>query len=88
MQLMQLFLMLAKAADESELEIVSQPKINVVQIEAGKPFIFEAVVAVKPEVELGQYKGVEVEKCDTEVTDADVEEELKKVQDKNSRESC
>ena len=71
----------AKAADESELEIVSQPKINVVQIEAGKPFIFEAVVAVKPEVELGQYKGVEVEKCDTEVTDADVEEELKKVQD-------
>ena len=57
----------AKAADESELEIVSQPKINVVQIEAGKPFIFEAVVAVKPEV------------------DADVEEELKKVQDKNSR---
>ena len=75
----------AKAADESELEIVSQPKINVVQIEAGKPFIFEAVVAVKPEVELGQYKGVEVEKCDTEVTDADVEEELKKVQDKNSR---
>ena len=75
----------AKAADESKLEIVSQPKINVVQIEAGKPFIFEAVVAVKPEVELGQYKGVEVEKCDTEVTDADVEEELKKVQDKNSR---
>ena len=75
----------AKAADESELEIVSQPKIDVVQIEAGKPFIFEAVVAVKPEVELGQYKGVEVAKCDTEVTDADVEEELKKAQDKNSR---
>ena len=67
----------AKAADESELEIVSQPKIDVVQIEAGKPFIFEAVVAVKPEVELGQYKGVEVAKCDTEVTDADVEEELR-----------
>ena len=69
----------AKAADESELEIVSQPKINVVQIEAGKPFIFEAVVAVKPEVELGQYKGVEVEKCDTEVTDADVEAEVEKM---------
>lgn len=48
-------------------------------------FLLKAVVAVKPEVELGQYKGVEVEKCDTEVTDADVEEELKKVQDKNSR---
>ena len=45
------------------LEIVSQPKIDVVQIEAGKPFIFEATVAVKPEVELGQYKGVEVTKC-------------------------
>ena len=75
----------AKAADESELEIVSQPKIDVVQIEAGKPFIFEATVAVKPEVELGQYKGVEVAKCDTDVTDADVEEELKKAQDKNSR---
>lgn len=75
----------AKAAEESELEIVSQPKIDVVQIEAGKPFIFEATVAVKPEVELGQYKGVEVAKCDTDVTDADVEEELKKAQDKNSR---
>lgn len=75
----------AKAADESELEIVSQPKIDVVQIEAGKPFIFEATVAVKPEVELGQYKGIEVAKCDTDVTDADVEEELKKAQDKNSR---
>ena len=75
----------AKAADESELEIVSQPKIDVVQIEAGKPFIFEAVVAVKPEVELGQYKGVEVTKADTEATDADVEEELKRVQEQNSR---
>ena len=75
----------AKAADECGLELVSQPKINVTQLEAGKPFIFEAVVATKPEVELGQYKGVEVTKCDTDVTDADVEEELKKAQDKNSR---
>ncbi|MDO5402173.1 MAG: trigger factor [Eubacteriales bacterium] len=75
----------AKAADESGLEIVSQPQINVTQLEAGKPFIFEAVVATKPEVELGAYKGVEVSKCDTDVTDADVEEELKKVQDQNSR---
>ena len=47
----------AKAADECGLELVSQPKINVTQLEAGKPFIFEAVVATKPEVELGQYKG-------------------------------
>ena len=68
----------AKAADECGLELVSQPKINVTQLEAGKPFIFEAVVATKPEVELGQYKGVEVTKADTEATDADVEEELKK----------
>ena len=74
----------ATAAEESKLEIVSQPKISVVQLEKGKPFIF-AEVAVKPEVELGTYKGVEVEKADTEVTDADVEEELKKVQEQNSR---
>lgn len=75
----------AKAADECGLELVSQPKINVTQLEAGKPFIFEAVVATKPEVELGQYKGVEVTKADIEATDADVEEELKRVQDQNSR---
>lgn len=75
----------AKAADECGLELVSQPKINVTQLEAGKPFIFEAVVATKPEVELGQYKGVEVTKADTEATEADVEEELKRVQDQNSR---
>ena len=72
-------------ADECGLELVSQPKINVTQLEAGKPFIFEAVVATKPEVELGQYKGVEVTKADTEATDADVEEELKRVQEQNSR---
>lgn len=75
----------AKAADECGLELVSQPKINVTQLEAGKPFIFEAVVATKPEVELGQYKGVEVTKAGTEATDADVEEELKRVQEQNSR---
>ncbi len=75
----------AKAADECGLELVSQPKINVTQMEAGKPFIFEAVVATKPEVELGQYKGLEVTKADKEASDADVEEELKRVQDQNSR---
>ena len=68
----------ATAAEESKLEIVSQPKISVVQLEKGKPFIFAAEVAVKPEVELGTYKGVEVEKADTEV-------KLKKVQEQNSR---
>lgn len=75
----------ANAAKESELDIVSQPKINVVQLEQGKPFVFEAEVAVRPEVELGEYKGVEVSKCDTEVTDEDVDAEIKKVQDQNSR---
>lgn len=75
----------AKASEESGLEIVSQPKIEVVTLEAGKPFVFEAAVAVKPEVELGQYKGVTVTKCETEATDEDVEAELKKVQEQNAR---
>ena len=75
----------ADAAKESGLDIVSQPKVSIEQLESGKPFIFAAEVAVRPEVELGEYKGVEVTKADVEVTDADVEEELKKVQDQNSR---
>ncbi len=75
----------ADAAKESGLDIVSQPKVSIEQLESGKPFIFAAEVAVRPEVELGEYKGVEVTKADAEVTDADVEEELKKVQDQNSR---
>ena len=75
----------AKACIESELDIVSQPKISVTQLEKGKPFVFEAEVAVRPELELGNYKGVEVSKVDTEATDADVEEEIKKVAEQNSR---
>lgn len=75
----------SSAAAESELEIVSQPEIDVVQIEKGKPFIFTAEVAVKPEVTLGEYKGVEVPKTDIEVTDEDIAAELKKEQDKNAR---
>lgn len=75
----------SKAAEESELEIVSQPEIDVVQIEKGKTFIFTAEVAVKPEVTLGEYKGIEVPKSDAEVTDEEVDEELKKEQDKNAR---
>ena len=58
----------AKAYDECELEIVSQPEIDVVQIEKGKPFIFTAEVAVKPEVTLGEYKGLAVDKISTRVT--------------------
>lgn len=75
----------SKAAEESGLEIVSQPKIDVVQIESGSPFIFTAEVAVKPEVTLGEYKGVEVPKTDVSVTEEEILEELKKEQEKNSR---
>ena len=74
-----------EAAKESGLEIVSRPEIDVVEIEKGKDFRFTATVAVKPEVTLGEYKGVEVPKSETEVTDEEVEAELKKEQEKNSR---
>lgn len=73
------------AVKESELEIVSQPKIDVVQIEAGKEFIFTAEVAVKPEVELGEYKGVEVPKSDVSVSDEEVMAEIDKEREQNSR---
>ena len=75
----------SQAAQESGLVIVSRPEIDVVQIEKGKAFIFTAEVAVKPEVTLGEYKGLEVLKADTEVSDDEIEAELKKEQDKNSR---
>ena len=71
------------AAKESGLDIVSRPAVDLVQIEKGKNFIYTAEVAVKPEVTLGQYKGVEVEKASAEVTDEDVEKELKKTQEQN-----
>ncbi|MDO5426205.1 MAG: trigger factor [Eubacteriales bacterium] len=74
-----------KALEECELEIVSQPEISVTQIEAGKPFIFTAEVAVKPEVTLGEYKGVEVPKKEIEVTDEEVQAEVDKEREKNSR---
>lgn len=73
------------AADESGLEIVSRPKIDVVQIESGKNFIFTAEVAVKPEVTLGEYKGIEVEKKDVEVTDEEVNKEIDNAREQNSR---
>ena len=75
----------AEAAKESGLDIVSRPELDVVQIEKGKPFIFTAEVAVKPEVELGTYKGVEVEKVTVEVTDAEIEAELNRVREQNAR---
>ena len=75
----------SKALAECELEIVSQPEINVTQMEPGKALIFTADVAVKPEVTLGDYKGVEVPKSEITVTDEEVDAEVKKEQDKNAR---
>ena len=75
----------SKAAAESELEIVSQPKIDVVQMEPGKDFIFTAEVAVKPEVTLGEYKGMEVDKTSTRVTQKEVEAKIKEEAEKNAR---
>lgn len=73
------------ALDECELDVVSRPEIDITQIEKGKDFIYTALVAVKPEVTLGEYKGVEVKALDTTVTDEDVEAELLNVQKQNSR---
>lgn len=75
-----------KAAEESNLEIVSRPAIDVTQMEKGKDFIFTAEVAIKPEVTLGEYKGIEVEKTEITVTDEEVDAEIKKTQEQNSRE--
>ena len=75
----------AEAMKESGLDIVSRPEITIEQIEKGKAFIYTATVAVKPEVTLGQYKGIEVEKADAEVKEEDVEAELKRVQNQNAR---
>lgn len=73
------------AAKESGLVIVSRPTVDVEQIEEGKNFIYTAVVAVKPEVTLGEYKGVEVQRVKAEVTDEDVDAEINSVRNKNSR---
>lgn len=74
-----------KALDECEEDIVSSPTIDVVQIETGKPFIFTAEVALKPEVKLGKYKGVTVDKADIVVTDEEVDAEINKERERNAR---
>ena len=74
-----------KALDECEEDIVSSPKIEVTQIEAGKPFIFTALVALKPEVKLGKYKGVKVDKIDVEVTDDEINEAIEREPENNAR---
>lgn len=74
-----------KELENCEEEITSNPEIDVTQIEKGKDFIFTATVAVKPEIKLGEYKGVEIEKIDTTVTDEDVMAEILKDQKENGR---
>lgn len=71
----------AKAVEETGIEPVDYPKIDVEQLEKGKSLIFTAKVTVKPEVKLGEYKGLEVEKVDATVTEEDVENELKRLQE-------
>ena len=74
-----------EAAKDSGLEIVSRPEIDVVDIGKGKEFVFSATVALKPEVTLGEYKGLEVEKKVVKIMAADVNAELEKVREQNSR---
>lgn len=73
------------AAKESELEIVAQPEIEVTQMDKGTDFIFTATVAIKPEVTLGDYKGIEVEKKETEVSEEEITAEIDKAREANSR---
>ena len=74
-----------EACRESGLEIASRPEISVEKIEKGQDLVYTATVAVKPEVELGEYKGVEVAKADAEVTDEEVDAEIKRTQERNAR---
>ena len=73
------------AVEESGVDVVSRPTVDVVQIEKGKAFIYTAEVAVKPEVKLGEYKGVTVTKANTKVTAAEVKEALEAERNKNAR---
>ncbi len=74
-----------KAYEECEEEITSSPEIDVVQVESGKPFIFTAVVALKPEVNLGEYKGVAIEEFSAEVTEEEVNAEIDRERDNSAR---
>lgn len=74
-----------KAVEEEKVDVVAQPEIDVVQIEKGKTFIFTATVAVKPDVTLGEYKGIKVEKQEAEVTDEELTAEIDRVREQNSR---
>ena len=74
-----------KAIEESKLEVVGKPQIDIVKMEKGQDLVFTAVVATKPEVELGKYKGIEIEKIEYNVEESDIENNLKQMQEKNAR---
>ena len=74
-----------KAIEESKLEVVGKPQIDIVTMEKGQDLVFTAVVATKPEVELGKYKGIEIEKIEYNVEESDIENNLKQMQEKNAR---
>jgi len=74
-----------EAVKENNIEAVTRPNVDVTQMEKGKDLLFTVIVGIKPEVKLGKYKGLEIEKAEYEVTDKDIEEELTKMQERNSR---
>ena len=74
-----------KVIEESKLEVVSRPQVDVVKMEKGQDLVFTATVATKPEVELGKYKGIEIDKIEYTVKDSDIEDNLKQMQEKNAR---
>ena len=74
-----------KAVEEAKLEVVSRPHVDIVTMEKGQDLVFTAVVSIKPEVELGKYKGIEIEKKEYNVEDSDIENNLKQMQEKNAR---
>ncbi len=74
-----------EAIKETKIEPIDKPKVDIVQLEDGKPFIFKATVEVKPEVELGQYIGIEVERKEDKITDADVEAELERLRNRHAQ---
>ena len=74
-----------KAIEDNKLEVVGKPQIDIVTMEKGQDLVFTAVVATKPEVEIGKYKGIEIEKIEYNVEDKDIESNLKQMQEKNAR---
>ena len=74
-----------KAIEESKVEVVGRPQIDIVKMEKGQDLVFTAIVATKPEIELGKYKGIEIEKIEYNVEETDIENNLKQMQEKNAR---